>query len=136
MTGGEMETYLFERIKTLAPPISGKVYYRGTRPVQNDRNTGTEDCVVAVTTGTGLQIEKGTCVVNIYIPDIRVASGMFIYDKSRCDAVGRWLDTLPDTLTAMGDVKFERNSMVLTLPEENLKEHFVSLKMDFKLLET
>ena len=132
-----METYLYEGIKTLKPPINGKVYYKGTRPVQNDKDAHKEDCVVACNTGMGIQVVEGTVVVNIYIPDLRVKSGMFLYNKQRCDAVAKWLDTVPDLLTAMGDVKFDRKkNIVLTLPEEALHEHFVSLKMDFKLLDT
>lgn len=134
MTGGEVETYLYNGVKTLEPPITGKVYYRGMRPLQNDKDSDKEDCVVAVTTGTGLQVERGTCVVNVYVPDIRVPSGAYMRDKGRCDIIEKWLDGVPRRLTAMGDVFFERQSLILTLEEPALREHFVSLKMDFRLL--
>lgn len=147
MTGGEIETYLFDGMREIiaadkaslypmvSPELSGSVYYRGTRPLQNEEGaTAKEDVVVAVIAGNDRQIQKGSCVVNVYVPDTVVASGAHMKNKSRTDMLEAWAKTLPLLLSRRGDVTFSRSSMVLTLPEDSIKQHFVSLKMDFKLL--
>ncbi len=147
MTGGELEKFLYEGMKALvasdkaaaspmvSPALSGGVYYRGTRPMQNEQGAANkEDIVVAVLTGNEKQFQKGSCVVNIYIPDIRTASGATMRNKERTDIVEAWAKTLPKQLTRRGDILFEKSGMVMTLQEEALREHFVSLKMDFTLL--
>lgn len=147
MTGGEIETFLYDGMKALvasdqasespmvSPALSGGVYYRGMRPMQNEQGeTGKEDIVVAVITGNAKQFQNGSCVVNVYIPDTHTASGAWMRTKSRTDAVEAWAETLPKQLSRCGDILFEKSGMVLTLQEEALHEHFVSLKMDFYLL--
>lgn len=147
MTGGEIERFLFESMRALvvsdreaespmvSPALSGDVYYRGMRPVQNEQGAANrEDIVVAVLAGNEKQFQKGSCVVNIYIPDIRTASGAEMRDKGRTDSVEAWAKTLPKQLSRRGDILFEKSGIVMTLQEEALHEHFVSLKMDFTLL--
>lgn len=147
MTGGEIETFLYDGMNALvasdqasespmvSPALSGGVYYRGMRPMQNEQGVvGKEDIVVAVITGNSKQLQKGSCVVNIYIPDTRTASGAWMRTKGRTDAVEAWAETLPKLLSRRGDILFEKSGMVMTLQEEATHEHFVSLKMDFTLL--
>lgn len=135
MTAGQIETILYNTVSDAQPPVSGNVYYRDTRPEQTPPlGTGLEDVVVAVITGNEQQIQSGTCVVNVYIPDVLVASGAYLRDKQRTDQIESWLVTLPDRITAASHIHFTRNTLVQTLPEPNLRQHFVSLKMDFQTL--
>lgn len=137
MTGGQIETFIFERLQNMRLPISGKVYYGGTRPTQDrQKSSRREDIIVKVLAGTAGQIEKGSCVVNAYVPDIMAHSGQRYADRKRCDIIGAWLETLPKVLTQSGDIQFRQSDIILTLEEEATGEHFVSLKMDFKLLNT
>ena len=134
MTGGEIEKVLYQCVKAMDLPVTGEVYYKGMRPLQNGDDPGKEDIVVAVLTGTAGQIQKGSCVVNVYVPDTQVASGAFLWNKRRTDEIERWLASLPRELTRMSGILFKPSGMIATLAEEKVKEHFVSLKMDFKLL--
>ena len=147
MTGGEIENFLYEGMKAIIasdrasaspvvrPALSGKVYYRGTRPLQREQSgTDREDVVVACTEGDDHQIQKGECVVDIYVPDITVASGAHMKNKSRTDQLEAWAKTLPSLLTRRGDIYFTRSAMVLTRPEEAIRQHYVSLRMEFRLL--
>lgn len=138
MTCEELETLLYMRVSAAHLPITGKVYYRGTRPLQNDveDDKRTEDCVISVLTGTGGELVKGTCVVNVYVPDVRVNSGLYLKNRVRCQEIGEMLDVLPETLRKNCPVYFTRSGMITTESEPNLKEHFVSLKMDFKFIQT
>lgn len=134
MTGGEITKVLYQCVKAMDLPVTGEVYYKGMRPLQNGDDPGKEDIVVAVLTGTAGQIQKGSCVVNVYVPDTQVASGAFLWNKRRTDEIERWLASLPRELTRMSGILFKSSGMIATLAEEKVKEHFVSLKMDFKLL--
>ena len=134
MTGGEITKVLYQCVKAMDLPVTGKVYYKGMRPLQNGDDPGKEDIVVAVLTGTAGQIQKGSCVVNVYVPDTQVASGAFLWNKRRTDEIERWLAALPRELTRRSGILFKPSGMIATLAEEKVKEHFVSLKMDFKLL--
>lgn len=147
MTGGEIETILYQGIKALvasdqaaaspvvSPALSGGVYYRGMRPMQNEQGgTPKEDIVVAVITGNAKQFQSGSCVVNVYVPDVVTASGAYLRNKSRTDQIEAWLETLPKQLSRRTDIYFVKSGMVMALQEEALRQHFVSLKMDFTLL--
>lgn len=134
MTGGEIMKVLYQCVKAMDLPVTGEVYYKGMRPLQNGDDPGKEDIVVAVLTGTAGQIQKGSCVVNVYVPDTQVASGAFLWNKRRTDEIERWLAALPRELTRRSGILFKPSGMIATLAEEKVKEHFVSLKMDFKLL--
>lgn len=134
MTGGEITKVLYQCVKAMDLPVTGEVYYKGMRPLQNGDDPGKEDIVVAVLTGTAGQIQKGSCVVNVYVPDTQVASGAFLWNKRRTDEIERWLAALPREVTRRSGILFKPSGMIATLAEEKVKEHFVSLKMDFKLL--
>ena len=135
MTGGQIESYLREGIISFNLPISGGVYIRGFRPLQNEQEASPkEDIVVAVLTGTAGQMQKGSCVVNVYVPDILAPSGVYYKDKGRTDQIEKWMEGVPKALSQRGDIYFARSAMILTLQEESIHQHFVSLKMDFTLL--
>lgn len=134
MTGGQLETILYNALKAMDLPINGEVYYSGMRPTQNGNDPNKEDIVVRSLTGDNKQVQKGSCLVNVYVPDITVASGAVLKDKRRTDALEQWATTLPTVLTRATGILFRPSGMITTLKEPDIKEHFVSLKMDFKLL--
>lgn len=134
MTTGELETLLRERVLADNPPITGGVYFKDMRPRQNDGGEGLEDCEVIVPTTSGSELTQGTCIVNVYVPDTLTASGLYLRTKRRTDAIEQWLHNLPRRIRD-GRVFFQRDGMVATLREESTKEHFVSLKMKFKVLQ-
>lgn len=134
MTGGQLETILYNALKAMALPINGEVYYSGMRPTQNGNDPNKEDIVVRSLTGDNKQVQKGSCLVNVYVPDITVASGAVLKDKRRTDTLEQWATTLPTVLTRATGILFRPSGMITTLKEPDIKEHFVSLKMDFKLL--
>lgn len=135
MNGEQLETWLRNNVAALEPPISGKVYIKGFRPLQNDFNDGNkEDIVVSALAGDDAQLQHGSCLVNIYVPDTQTASGNFYKTKQRTEPLAEWASTLPQRLSKAGDIYFEKQGMILTLQEEALHEHFVSIKMDFYLL--
>ena len=134
MTTGELETLLRTRVIDARPPITGGVYFKEMRPRQQDGDGNLEDCEVMVLTGGGSELVNGTCVVNIYVPDTLTASGLYLRSKRRTDELEAWLSELP-MIIRDGEVYFVRDGLVTTLKEESTHEHFVSLKMKFKVVE-
>ena len=134
MTTGELESLLRTKVIEAQPPITGGVYFKEMRPRQQDGGSRLEDCEVMVLTGSGSELVSGTCVVNIYVPDTLTASGLYLRSKKRTDELEAWLHELPTKIRS-GEVYFTRDGMVSTLKEESTHEHFVSLKMKFKVLE-
>lgn len=133
MTTGELETLLRSSVIAAKPPITGGVYFKGMRPRQQDNDSHLEDCEVLVLAGSGSELVKGTCAVNIYVPDTLTASGLYLRSKARTDELERWLQELPTKIRS-GAVYFTRDGLVSTLEEESTHEHFVSLKMKFKVV--
>lgn len=134
MTTGELESLLRTKVIDARPPITGGVYFKEMRPRQLDGDSNLEDCEVMVLTGGGSELVSGTCVVNIYVPDTLTASGLYLRSKRRTDELEAWLSELPMIIRS-GEVYFTRDGLVTTLKEESTHEHFVSLKMKFKVVE-
>ena len=115
--------------------ISGKVYYRGLRPICKNTDDYQEDAVVAFLAGKNGDVQKGTCLVNIYAKDTHAPSGMYYKDKTRCEEIAAALEKFPTFANGNEkDIYFKQSDMILTVPEEEIHQHFVSLKMEFKVL--
>ena len=115
--------------------IGGKVYYRGSRPIGKNKSSYAEDAVVAFLTGTSGDIQKGTCLVNVYTNDVKAPSGMYYKNKTRCEEIAAALDKFPAYATQYDkDIYFKQSDIIRTEAEEEIHQHFVSLKMEFKVL--
>lgn len=138
MTSDELEIVLFECVKSFVGeqmPIGGKIYYMGSRPIQANATDYQEDAVVGFLTGRGADVIEGTCLVNVYVSDTLTPSGQYYKSKIRCVEVAQLLMQFPSYANkAQGQVFFDRREVIATLAEESIKQHFVSLKMDFKVL--
>lgn len=134
MTGNELLTYMYKLIVQLKNegylPIEGNVYKANERPM----DVQSEDCCIAVIAGNALQIQEGDVVVNIFVPDIMNIEGLWKENRVRTEVMERILEGLPMLLTSMGDVRFIASGMILTLAEEDIHQHFASIKMSFKVL--
>lgn len=136
MTGYELEAYLYDKVKAaIGASISGEVYKKGLRPTYEPTTAHKEDAVVMVTSGTHAQLQKAVCLVNVYVPDILTSDGRSLEDKARCGEIEEMLLPIPAILTKDIDGRFQQVDMLLTIEEPETKEHFVSLKMDFKTIQ-
>lgn len=138
MNGVKLETQLFEIAKSFNfeyLDVDGGVYYRGLRPIQKNTSLYQEDIVVAFLTGTSGDVQKGTCLVNVYVPNIQAKSGVYYQNKERCAIIAEALEQFPTyaNLHAEG-VNFKQSDMIYTFAEDGINQHFVSLKMEFRVL--
>ena len=136
MTAPELETLLYNLTLSAGLGISGNIYKRGLRPLQNERDNHLEDAVVGVISGNGEEVQKGTCVVNVYIPDVLTDTGEYLEDKARTATIAAVMEELPKHFRRNERmIYFSLSEQITVLNEPNLHEHFVSLKMDYKVLQ-
>ena len=138
MNGEVLEKRVFDIAKQFNTDylnVSGGVYYRGLRPSEKNISSYKEDIVIAFLTGDGTDIQKGTCLVNVYIPDVQASSGLYYADKERCIEVATELESFPKYATLNDkSIVFAQSGMIATFAEESVRQHFVSLKLEFKVL--
>lgn len=138
MNGETIEKRLFDLIRAYNESVlkvAGSVYYHGLRPIRKNATAYKEDIVVAFLTGTNGDVQQGTCLVNVYVPDIHADSGMFYADKQRCAVIASLLEKFPSYATEHDAyIYFRQSEMIYTFAEDSINQHFVSLKMDFKVL--
>ncbi|MBR1525197.1 MAG: hypothetical protein IJ640_00865 [Prevotella sp.] len=116
-------------------PIKGNVYYRGLRPISPNQSDYQEDAIVAFLAGTSGDVQKGTCLLNVYVSDTQAPSGMYYKDKTRCEEIAAVLEKFPAFANSKDeDIYFKQSDMIRTIAEEEIHQHFVSLKMEFKVL--
>ena len=130
-TGSQVQDDVYQLIRNsdLASSVNGNVYKDGYRP----RDSEKEDIVVIFTTGLADEIQTGVVTINIYVPDVDpYANGVFVKDGLRCsileEAADSWLDNI------QSDYYFTLNNTIHTTADEDINQHFVVVKLNYKLL--
>lgn len=132
-TGQEIEDDIYRLVKEgdLPSLVSGSLYRYDMRP----RDSQKEDIIVKFVTGYDSDIQSGTVVVNIYIPDIDpYDNGVFVRDIARCKeleiAANEWAQSLT---AAKSNYRFWLAQTIYTEEETELKQHFVTIRLRFRL---
>lgn len=133
-TGQQVEDDIYRIVKESPLPslVSGDLYYFGMRP----RDSKLEDIVVKFVTGSDGQIQTGTVVVNIYVPDFDPFedTGVLVRDITRCTeleaAANEWVESLT---AAHSDYQFRKAQTIYTEEEAELEQHFVTIRLKFRL---
>lgn len=123
---------LLERSE-LVSEISGEVYRSGYRP----RDSRLEDAIVIFTTGLPDEIETGVVTINVFVPDIDpFNNGVLVEDGERTSALEvlaqSWVDSLS---AAMSNYAFELQQTIYTEAEPDINQHFVVVKLKYRLFE-
>lgn len=132
-TGQEIEDDLFEMVKSgsLAAEAAGEVYKYGTRP----RDSNQEDIIVKFVEGLDGQIQEGTIAILAYIPNIDpYDDGSFIRDITRSKQLEIKAKEWVSTLTAgYSNYRFRTANTIQTFEDLDINQHFVSVKLKFRL---
>lgn len=132
-TGQQIEDDIYDLVKisTLASIVNGRVYKYGMRP----RDSKKEDIIVRFVTGFDNQIQSGTVVVNIYIPNIDpYENGVLVRNISRCKEVEKEVNIWVGTLTAsISDYIFKKAQTIHTQEDYEINQHFISTRLNFRL---
>lgn len=117
----------------LAKAVTGKIYRDGYRP----RDSEKEDIIVTFTTGINAEIQQGTVTINIYVADKDFfANGVFAEDGQRTAEIELLAQNWADALTAnKSDYLFELQQTIYTESADDIKQHFVVLRLGYKIFE-
>lgn len=127
------DIYRLLRNSVLHTQLSGEVYREGMRP----RDSRKEDAVVIFTTGIPDEIETGVVTVNIYVPDIDpYENGVLVEDGERTETLEILAQGWVDSLLGSGtNYVFELRQTIYTEAEPDIKQHFVVVKLGYRLYE-
>ena len=135
-TASEIEGDVYTLLKngSLRSALSGGVYREGTRPKDSKK----EDAIVEFSTGFSEQIETGIVTIMIYVPDVNVRNdGTLIKNGARIQALEQyarnWINGLGTKITV--GHKFELARTIMSFPEPEIKQHFISVKLKYKYFE-
>lgn len=129
-TGAQIETDIFTLLESeILSIINGAVYNSAGRPTDSE----TEDAVVSFMGGVDGQNQEGIVNVSIYIPDIKTedGKGRKSKDTKRCREVEA---ALLGIIESTQDVEYEltRKAIIQTFKENEIEQHFVNAKIQFK----
>lgn len=131
-TGEEIECDIIAMLRgsSVSSAINGGVYHAGDRP----KGSVKEDITVAFVTGIPGEIQTGTVLVSLYVPDSdHFSSGAYGKDGRRCNELARLMDDWADTLTCdKSSYRFRRESAVVTEAEPAIRQHFIALKLGYE----
>lgn len=133
MTSDELLTKVYEAIKDdVANIIDGFVYQDGCRPYNS---IGSEDAVVSVSTLSADQVQEGVIALNIFVPNINNATGLYMPNRARLLALSQCMGGIIDALQSkMPEAEIRPYTATQTMANDNDKEYFVNQLIRIKLL--
>ena len=119
------------RLSAVAEEMSGEVYHSGTRP----RDSRLEDAVVRFVAGIGGQLQQGTLCVTLHVADTDPwQNGVTVEDMERTALFERLLTDWAMGLGIRDGILWELRETPQTYPDEARGEHFVSLRLSYRLV--
>ncbi|MFI3322065.1 MAG: hypothetical protein R3Y50_06020 [Rikenellaceae bacterium] len=132
------DVYTRLRNSTFASQLSGDVYKQSSPKSKSPRprDSKLEDAIVIFTTGDADQIQQGIVTINIYVSDINpYSNGVYEEDGQRCEDIevmaNEWAETL---IEESNDYLFELGQAIYTEAEPDINQHFIVIKLKYKLL--
>ena len=138
-TAKQVQGDIYQLLKEsrLATQLSGRVYRGTPESSYRPRDSQKEDAIVIFTAGKPGQVQTGAITVNIYVPDIDpYNNGIFAEDGKRTAEIEQlaqeWVDSLIDNVYTYD---FEQSDTIYTEAEPKINQHFVVVKLKYKLCE-
>ncbi len=126
----ERDFYTLVKNSKLGTAIRGSVYRSNMRP----DNAKSEDLIVKFLAGTDEQVQTGTMLIHIYVPDIASNSGRKVEDKAR---VGILESAIIDFVKNCEDTEYLIKCDGLpksTELTENIEQHLIVARLKFQRL--
>ena len=138
-TAKQVQTDIINLLKNslLDENTTGNIYRKGYRP----RDSRNEDIIVSYTTGLPDEVQTGVVTINIFIPNIDpYADGILVENGLRSEYIEslaqEWVDSLPNIKSKTGaNYLFELQQTIYTENEPEIKQHFVVVKLKYRLYE-
>ena len=133
ITSDELLTKVYEAIKDdVANIIDGSVYQDGCRPYNS---IGSEDAVLTVSTLSADQVQEGVIALNIFVPNINNATGLYVPNRARLLALSQRMGDIVDALQSkMPEAEIRPYTATQTMANDNGREYIVNQLIRIKLL--
>lgn len=123
----ERDFYSFIKNSSLGAAIKGEVY----RPKMRPADAKTEDLIVKFYTGTDEQIQAGTVIIDIYVPDIKTTDGRMVKNMTR-------IGVLEDEIIAFvndndnTEYLMETETSPYSVEVEGIDQHCIKARVKFQ----
>lgn len=126
----ERDFYTLVKNSKLGTAIRGSVYRSNMRP----DNAKSEDLIVKFLAGTDEQVQTGTMLIHIYVPDIASNSGRKVEDKARVgvleSAIIEFVKNCEDTEYLIKCDGLPKSTELT----ENIEQHLIVARLKFQRL--
>lgn len=126
----ERDFFVFVKNSSLGKAIKGAVYRSEMRPA----NATTEDLIVKFYTGIDGQVQTGTVILDIYVPDIPYGTdGRKVSDKARIGELQELIQSFVDD-NADTEYLMETETSPYTIEVEGIEQHCIKTRIKFNRL--
>lgn len=122
----ERDFYSFIKNSPLGKSIKGKVYRDEMRPA----NAKNEDLIVKFYTGVDGQIQTGTVIIDIYVPDIANGDGRKVKNSPRIAELQRFILEFIEN-NENTEYQMETELSPYTIPSEEIEQHEIKTRIKF-----
>lgn len=123
----ERDFYQFIKDSDLGAALRGTVYRSEMRPA----DATDEDLVVKFLAGTDEQIQRGTVVLNLYVPDIDYTDGRKVADKKRIGELQELILDFVDTYDD-NDYLIELDGTPYSTMNTDIEQHLIVTRLKFQ----
>lgn len=123
----ERDFYQFIKDSDLGAALRGTVYRSEMRPT----DATDEDLVIKFLAGTDEQIQRGTVVLNLYVPDIDYTDGRKVADKKRIGELQELILDFVDTCDD-NDYLIELDGTPYSTINTDIEQHLIVTRLKFQ----
>lgn len=123
----ERDFYQLIKESSLGAAIRGTVYRSEMRPA----DATDEDLIVKFLAGTDEQIQRGTVILNLYVPDIIFTDGRKVADKKR---IGELQELILDFIETCDDTDYwiESDGTPYSTMNPDIEQHLIVSRLKFQ----
>lgn len=123
----ERDFYQLIKNSKLGEAIRGTVYRSEMRPA----DATDEDLIVKFLAGTDEQIQRGTVILNLYVPDIDFTDGRKVADKKR---IGELQELILDFIETCDDTEYwiTTDGTPYTTMNSDIEQHLIVARLKFQ----
>lgn len=125
----ERDFYTLVKRSKLGSAIRGSLYRSEMRPA----NANSEDLIVKFLAGTDEQIQSGTVILNLYVPDIDFQDGRKVADKERIGILQRLIVDFIAEYDS-GEYLIQSDGTPYSTLNPDIEQHLIVSRIKFKRL--
>lgn len=125
----ERDFYTLIKNSTLGTSIRGTVYRSEMRPKDAD----SEDLIVKFLAGVDEQIQSGTMILNLYVPDTSIDGGRKVADKNR---IGELQRLILDFIEQFNNTEYwiKTDGTPYSTYNPDIEQHLIVTRLKFQRL--